>query len=216
MRSAARHPLRVAAALLVLAVVAAALLLRPWDAATGPAHAVSQRYASRWTGHSSALQRCVEVEVRGTVSGTWRATLGGGTAWTGVRLRDPALVVTGTEATAAGCRPGRAAALRTEASQRWSGLGCRLSLLSSVPEPADQDASGPVASACPEDRTGRIDTTAGPARVVTMAVSGTPITVGDAVTADGALVLRDAVALVAHTAGGSDVFDRTVTVRLTR
>ena len=114
----------------VLALTGVVVTAAPAQAATK--HTVTRPYLHNWVFRSTSLNRCVFIEVRGNMVGTWEYMYGDSSddkdslVWSGMKLQNPTITATGWPITKKGCDSTKRWKMKANLSQGWYQYGCKL------------------------------------------------------------------------------------------
>ena len=166
-----RSPRRLAHLLGLLVAFTSLLSLTGMVVDTPPAaaatkHTVTRPYIHNWVFRSTSLQRCVFVEVTGSMVGTWEYMYGDPSTdkdslvWTGMRLKNPTIKATGWPIKGAGCDSTKRWKMKATLTQGWYQYGCKLSVSVSAGFPWSVSASPTYK--CGSSKNGHRSSTEGP------------------------------------------------------
>jgi hypothetical protein len=206
-----------------LTIAAASMAVAPAAAATK--HAVTRPYYTNWVYRSTKINRCVFIEVEGSIVANWEYLYGDSSTntdhdslrWTGIKLKNPSISATGWPISGAGCDSTKRWSMKADLEQGWYQTGCDLSVKVAVGFPWSISAAPNYS--CGSDRVGHRSSTEGPSTsTLTQYNSGYPISFANvsASTRAGGVGFAGTVTVRAHTTSVSDSVHHTLNVTLNR
>ncbi|MGT2425100.1 hypothetical protein [Amnibacterium kyonggiense] len=184
-------------------------------------HSVSVPYDQNWVFRSTKLNRCVFIDVSGSISGQWRYAYTNGdtddVVWTSIKLNNPTITAEGWPISGAGCDSTRSWSMKADLSQGWYQSSCNLTVSVAASFPWSVSATPGIS--CDTKRVGHRSTTEGPSTsALHQYNSGAPISFSQvlAKTSAGGVGFRGLIGVTAHTSSASDTVHHTVDVTLNR
>jgi hypothetical protein len=210
---------------LAAALMAAAMPVAPASAKPAKKHKVSRPYTKNWVFRSTKLKRCVFIEVRGEMTGSWSYLYGDSELnsdhdsleWSNMRLKDPSISATGWPILGAGCDSTKRWKMQADLSQGWYQSGCDLDVSVSVGFPWSVSAS--PSYSCGDNKVGHRTSTEGPSRkTLNQFNTGYPISF-ESVAASvrgGGVGFKGVITVRAHTKRSSDAVRHTLNLTLNK
>lgn len=194
-------------------------------AAAATKHAVSRPYYTNWVFRSTKLNRCVFIEVQGSMVGSWEYLYGDSSTntdhdslyWTGIKLKNPSISATGWPVSGAGCDSTKRWSMKADLEQGWFQSSCALSVKVAVGFPWSVSASPNYS--CGSSRVGHRSSTEGPSTsTLNQFNSGYPISFANvsASARAGGVGFKGAITVRAHTTSASDAVQHTLNVTLNK
>jgi hypothetical protein len=197
-------------------------------AAAAKKHNITRPYLRNWVFRSTKLKRCVFVEVRGSMVGTWEYLYGDGSNntdhdslyWTKMRLKNPTISATGWPIRGAGCDSTKRWKMKADLSQGWHQSGCRLKVsVSNLSVGIPWSVSASPSYSCGKNKVGHRDSTEGPSKkTLNQFNSGFPLKFANtpASRRAGGVAFTGVITVRAHTKSSSDAVRYAVTVALNK
>jgi hypothetical protein len=186
-------------------------------------HNITRPYVRNWVFRSTKLKRCVFIEVRGSMVGTWEYLYGDSSSdkdslfWTKMRLKNPTISATGWPIRGAGCDSTKRWKMKATLSQGWYQSGCSLKVGVSVGFPWSVSAS--PSYKCGKNKVGHRSSTEGPAKkTLNQFNSGFPIKFANtpASRRAGGVGFTGVVTVRAYTKNSSDAVRHSLNVTLNK
>jgi hypothetical protein len=207
----------------VLTIAGASMAVAPAAAATK--HAVTRSYYTNWVYRSTKINRCVFIEVEGSMVGNWEYLYGDSSTntdhdsllWTGIKLKNPSISATGWPISGAGCDSTKRWSMKADLEQGWYQTGCDLSVKVAVGFPWSVSAS--PSYSCGSNRVGHRSSTEGPSTsTLSQFNSGYPISFANvpASVRAGGVGFAGVITVRAHTTSASDLVHHTLNVTLNK
>ena len=211
----------------LIAVLATGIIVNPAPAQAATKHAISRPYVHNWVFRSTSLNRCVFIEVQGTMVGSWEYLYGDYSTdkdslrWTGMKLQNPSISATGWPISGAGCDSTRHWNMKAKLSQGWYQQQCRLTVTPSASIAAPWSVSAGISPsyACGANKQGHRSTTEGfSTNTLHQYNSGYPISFANdsASVAAGGIGFTGSITVTAHTASSSDTVNYKVYLTLNK
>lgn len=226
MRSRMRHS-RLLAVLFAFSSVLAfsGIVATAPPAAAATKHTITRPYYHNWVFRSTSLNRCVFVEVSGSMVGSWEYLYGDSSLntdkdslyWTGMKLKNPSIKATGWPIKGAGCDSTKRWKMKADLSQGWYQYGCKLSVSVGVGYPWSVSASPTYK--CGKSKVGHRTSTEGPAKTTLAQYnSGYPITFSNTAASAkaGGVGFQGVITVRAHTGSKSDAVRYVLNVALNK
>ena len=208
---------------MVLGLAAALALAGVAPAVAAKKHTITRPYLKNWVFRSTKLNRCVFIEVQGSMVGTWEYLYGDSSTdhdslyWTKMRLKNPSISATGWPISGAGCDSTKRWKMKADLSQGWYQAGCDLSVSVGVGFPWSVSASPTYK--CGKNRVGHRTSTEGPSKkTLNQFNTGFPIRFSNtpASVRAGGVGFSGVITVRAHTKHSSDAVRKTLNITLNK
>jgi hypothetical protein len=194
-------------------------------AAAAKKHTITRPYTTNWVFRSTKLNRCVFIEVQGSMVGTWEYLYGDSSSntdhdslyWTKMKLKNPSISATGWPILGAGCDSTKRWKMKADLAQGWFQSGCDLSVSVSVGFPWSVSASPKYS--CGKNRVGHRSSTEGPSKkTLNQFNTGYPIKFSKtpASVRAGGVGFTGVITVRAHTKNSSDAVRHTMNLTLNK
>jgi predicted outer membrane repeat protein len=210
----------IALATTVLSILVGGTITHSTPAQAATNHSVSRPFVENWVFRSTKLNRCVFVEVSGTLSGSWRYAYTDGStdtlAWSSITIKNPTVTATGWPISGAGCDSTKRWKMTANIEQGWYQSKCDLDVSVSVGLPWSISAT-PTYS-CPTKKVAHYASTEGPSSSTLKQFNSGSIKFANKLASvkGGGIAFKGTVSVRPHTSSASDLSRHTVTVILNK